>query len=178
MRKNLVMTITGNDRVGLVEEITKVVLDFGGNVDSSKMARLGGEFAMLMLVSVPATQFENLREGVRGLQDEGYKVVTRETERGASAKFSGWNSFEIQVNGADNEGLIHEITSHLAELGVSIETMDTGMEPAPMSGGMLFTMTAVILAPPHLDLDTLQDELEEVGDQLNIDTEVEPYEHD
>ena len=90
MNKNLVMTITGNDRVGIVEEITGLVLSFEGNIDTSKMARLGGEFAMLMLVSVPVARFDDFREAVRALRDKDYKVSTRETERGFSRRFAGW----------------------------------------------------------------------------------------
>ena len=172
MRKNLVVSVTGNDRVGIVEEVTGVVVEFGGNVDSSKMARLGGEFAMLMLVSVPAGKFDEFRENLRGLREKEYKITTRETKRGAAKRFAGWTSCEIEVRGADHEGIIHEIASHLADQGISIETMDTGMEPAPMSGGFLFTMSAVVVVPPTLDLDVVRDDLEEAGDQLNVDTKV------
>ena len=175
MRKNLVMTVTGNDKVGIVEEVTGFVLSVGGNVDSSKMARLAGEFAMLMLVSIPAERYEEFQQGVDGLRKRDYEIATRETKRGFSKRFTGWSSFEIQVRGADHEGIIHEITHHLAEEGISIETMDTGMEPAPMSGGFMFTMTAVVMAPPALDLETVREDLKYVGDQLNVDTKVSAY---
>lgn len=175
MRKNLVMTITGNDRVGLVEEVTRLILQYRGNVDSSRMARLGGEFAMLALVSMPADQFEPLREGMQALRNQGYEVTTRETERGYSKRYAGWLPYLITVNGADHEGIIHEITQHLAEHGVNIETMDTGMVPAPMSGTPLFTMTAVVVVPPTLSYQALREELEAAGDSLNVDTEVTPY---
>ena len=49
MRKNIVFTLTGSDKIGIVEEVTKVFLDHNGNVETSRMARLGGEFAILML---------------------------------------------------------------------------------------------------------------------------------
>ena len=177
MRKNLVVTVTGNDRVGIVEEVTGLVLGFGANVDSSKMARLGGEFAMLMLVSIPAGRFEEFRQNVRGLREKDYKITTSETKRGAANRFEGWTSYEIEVRGADHEGIIHEIASHLANQGISIETMDTGMEPAPMSGGFLFTMSAVVMAPPAIDVETVREELEEVGDELNVDTKVSLHEN-
>jgi len=176
MRKNLVVTITGNDRIGIVEETTGVVVDRGGNVDASKMARLGGEFAMLMLVSIPAEQFEGFQQDTLALSEKGYEVLVRETVRGFSKRFADWTSYQIEVRGADHEGIIHEITSHLAEQGVNIETMDTGMEPAPMSGGFLFTMTAIVMIPPTLDLDTMRDNLEDVGNQLNVDTQLLPCE--
>jgi glycine cleavage system transcriptional repressor len=175
MRKNLVLTVTGNDRVGIVKEVTRLILQYQGNVDSSRMARLGGEFAMLALVSMPAEQFEPLRKGLQGLRAEGYEVTTRETERGYSRRYVGWLPYLVTVNGADHEGIIHDITQHLADHGVNIETMDTGMVPAPMSGTMLFTMTAVVVAPPELSYYALREELEDVGNSLNVDTEVSPY---
>ena len=176
MRKYLVLTIAGNDRIGVVEEVTGVVLHFRGNVDASKMARLGGEFVMLMLISIPAGQFEGFKQGVHALGEKEYEISIRETKRDRSKQFAGWVSYEIQVKGADHEGIIHEITSHLADQGMSIETMDTGMEPAPMSGGILFTMTAVVMSPPELELKTVREDLEDVGDRLNVDTKILLYE--
>ncbi len=175
MKKNLVMTITGHDRVGLVDDITKLILEFDGNIESSRMARLGGEFAVLMLVSVPDKQFKGMRKNVRSLKNEGYKITTRETERGQSVKYTDWNAYQVEIRGADHEGIIHEITHHLAEQGINIDTMDTEVVSAPMSGTPLFTMAAIVYAPPHLVLDEWREELEEVGDALNVDTEVSSY---
>jgi len=175
MRKHLVLTLSGPDRVGLVEDITEVLLNYHGNVELSRMARLGGEFAILMLVSAPEDQFEPLREGVRALREEGYKVTTRPTERGYATRYSGWLPYRVKVTGADQEGIIHHIARHLAEKGINIETMDTGMFSAPMSGTPLFTMSAIVVAPPGLPFTEWRDDLEHVGDTLNVDTEVTPY---
>lgn len=175
MQKHLVMTLMGQDRVGIVDDVTKIVLQHGGNVDASRMARLGGEFAILMLVSLKEEQADALQTEMSKLREQGYELSIRPTERGYSQKFADWRSFDIKVKGADHEGIIHEITHHLAELGANIESIDTGMEPAPFGGTDLFTMSAVIVAPPELTTDALREELEVVGDQLNVDTEVLPH---
>ena len=175
MRKHLVFTLTGPDRVGLVEDITEVLLTYHSNVEVSRMARLGGEFAILMLVSIPEDQFEALREGVRELRDEGYKITTTPTERGYSARYGGWLPFRVKVTGADQEGIIHHIARHLAEKGINIETMDTGMFNAPMSGTPLFTMSAIVVVPPNLSYAEWREDLEDVGNRLMVDTEVTPY---
>ncbi len=175
MNKNLVLTVTGPDRIGLVEDITKRMITYDANIEASRMARLGGEFAILMMVSVPEQKFDALREAMRQLPDEGYKISTRETKRGVSTRYVGWNAYRVKVSGADHEGIIHDIAHHLAEQGINIETMDTDVIDAPMSGGSLFTMDAVVYAPPNLKLEVWRDELDEVGDKLNVDTEVSPY---
>lgn len=129
---------------------------------------------MLMLVSVPSHQFEGLREAVRRLREKDYKISTRETQRGFSKRFASWSTHEMRVEGADHEGIIHEITHHLAEQGIHIEEAETGMEPAPMSGGMLFTMNAVVMIPPSVDVEAIRDDLEDVGNQLNVTAKILP----
>jgi len=56
MAKDIVLTLTGRDRVGIVEEVTGVLLGLGANVGTSRMTRLGGEFAILSLVSLPSSR--------------------------------------------------------------------------------------------------------------------------
>ena len=76
-------------------------------------------------IDVTVRKFDTLREGVRAWREDGYKVTTRETKRGFAAKFAGWIPYQVKVNGADHEGIIHEITKYLADQGINIETMDT-----------------------------------------------------
>ena len=56
MRRHLVMTFVGPDQIGIVDRVTRMILEYDGNVEESRMTRLGGEFAMLLLISVPARQ--------------------------------------------------------------------------------------------------------------------------
>ena len=139
------------------------------------MARLGGEFAMLMLVSVSAEGLDQLSRGVLSLQDEGYTVTARETEQADPAKHAGWVPYQVEVTGADHEGIIHNVTHRLAERSINIESMDTGTVTASMSGTPLFTMTAVVLVPPDLTYRALQSDLQTVADDLNVDIDVSPY---
>lgn len=175
MSKHLIVTLSGPDRVGFVEGVTKLILEHGGNVEKSRMARLGGEFAALMLVSVEDAALSSMNEGVMTLRDEGYQVATRETTVGGDSRYAGWIPYTIEVNGADHEGIIHTITRYLADQGIDIETLNTGMVPAPMSGMPLFTMSAVVLAPAAISLSELRSSLSTLGDQLSVDTEVTPY---
>ena len=141
----------------------------------SRMARLGGEFAMLMLVSIPDTETERLSGKVENLSGEGFKVVLTETEWGVSARRKDWLPYQIEVRGANHEGIIHKIAEHLSQQGINIESIDTNVVPAPMSGAPLFTMDAIVVVPPELPKIKWQDALEEVADQLNVDIKVSVY---
>jgi len=171
MPKNIVLTITGRDKIGLVEQVTSRVVKHGGNVESSRMAHLGGEFAMLMLVSVSDQELKNLDQDLEGMRGEGYQVTFLQTEEDGK-KYAGWLPYEIEVTGADHEGIIHDVAQHLAAQGINIESMDTTSAPAPMSGTPLFTMKGVILVPPKLIFHVWSDALDEVGDKLNVNIKV------
>lgn len=172
MRSNIVLTLTGADRVGLVEEVTKVLLDLGCNIETSRMERLGGEFAMLVLVSVSPEQAAGLDAALAPLGERGHKLTISHT-RGADAETrAGWHSYRIEVDGADHEGIAHEIVSGLSRRGISIESMETSVSPAPISGAPLFAMKAVVVVPPELPEERWLAALDDAGRQSNVDVRV------
>ena len=172
MRTNIVFTLSGPDRIGIVESVTKMLLDHGGNVESSRMARLGGEFAMLMLVSFPGEQPASLDRDVESLISNGYKVTTSRTGQTDAEAHPGWLPYRIEVEGADHEGIIHEVSLYLSERGINIESMETGVDYAPVSATPLFTMTAIVAVPPALANQKWDSALLNAGEVLNVDIKV------
>jgi len=172
MRSNIVFTLTGTDRIGIVETVTKLLLSLGGNVETSRMARLGGEFAMLMLVAIESEQLASLEQGVAQLTAEGFKVTVTETGKAQAEPHTGWSPFRIEVVGADHEGIIHQVALYLSQRGITIESMETETAPAPLSGSPLFTMTAFVLVPPSLVGQGWEAALAEAGDRENVDITV------
>ncbi|HET6419481.1 MAG TPA: ACT domain-containing protein [Geobacteraceae bacterium] len=172
MRENIVFTLTGPDRVGIVETVTGMLLNRGGNVETSRMARLGGEFAILMLVSMPPDQLDGLSGDIEKLAAQGYKVTTGRTGRTYAEAHAGWLPYQIEVQGADHEGIIHEVSRYLSERGINIESMETETSHAPVSGAPLFSMTALVAVPSELCGKGWEIDLEEMGNQLNVDIKV------
>jgi glycine cleavage system transcriptional repressor len=176
MRTNIVFTLTGPDRIGIVESVTRMFLDQGGNVETSRMARLGGEFVMLMLVSLPEEKSAGLDRDMDALVARGYKVTTSRTEQKDAEMHFGWFPFKIEVEGADHEGIIHEVASYLSERGINIESMETGVGHAPVSATPLFTMSAIVAVPPALAGEKWEAALQDKGDLLNVDIRVSALE--
>ena len=171
MRKQLVLTASGHDRPGILEEFTKLILHHDGNIEASRMARLGGDFAMLMFVSAPEDRIEALREALGELHYAKFDVQTRLGEPTPGEESAG-SPCAITVLGADHLGIIHQIARYLKEQGINIETMNTEVMAAPMSGTPLFTMTAVVRVPPRLTRDDLREALEFIGEEVGVDTQV------
>lgn len=172
MSNTIVFTLTGPDRVGIVEDVTSVLLGLGANIETSRMERLGGEFAMLVLLALPAEKIADLDGALAHLTGGGYKVTTTPTDQGASAAYAGWLSYRVEVHGADHEGIIHDVAAGISQLGINIESMETGTSRAPVSGVTLFDMSARVLVPPGVaDTDWIT-ALDEAGQRANVDVEV------
>jgi glycine cleavage system regulatory protein len=67
--KNLIINAVGSDRTGIVSDMTKHVIDVGGNVGESKAARLGKYFSVMMVVSVPEEQVSKLNDQLDTMDD-------------------------------------------------------------------------------------------------------------
>jgi len=172
VRTNIVFTLTGTDRVGIVDEVTQLLLDCGGNIETSRMARLGGEFAILVLVSLPPERLGALEKAIARLIAEGYKVTTTRTRSNYADAHAGWLPYQVDLSGADHEGIIHEIAHTLSGCGITIESMDTGTGRAPNSGAPLFTMTALIAVPPDLSDRGWETTLAEAARRLDVEIAV------
>jgi glycine cleavage system transcriptional repressor len=172
MPNNFVLTLTGPDRIGIVDRLTKLLLDRGANVETSRMARLGGEFAILMLVSMPAEQSARLEHDLQTLVAEGYKVTTTQAAQSYAELHRGWLACCIEVAGGDHEGIIHQVAHYLSERGINIESVDSQTTPAPLSGAPLFTMTAQVVVPPDLAGTDWEGGLARLGSHLNLEVRV------
>ena len=168
----LVVTAVGQDRRGTVEMITDVVVKHFANIEESRMARLGGEFAVIMLLSLSDENLDLLTRDLNGLNEKGLTVISRQTDLSRTEKFQGFVPYEISVLGADHEGIVNSVARYLAAERINVEEMDTRVTNAPNTGTPLFSMTARVQAPPTLSLSELRTKLAEVGDQLDVDIEV------
>ena len=174
MRKQLVLTASGRDRVGIVEEMTEIILRYEGNIESSRMVRLGGDFAMLMFVTAAEEKIEDLRRALSEVHYSRYDIHTRLSEVSDPEETSAVPC-AITVLGADHMGIIHQVARYLSQQGINLETMTTEVQAAPMSGSPLFTMSAVVRVPPQLEVSDLREALEFIGDEMGVDTKVFPH---
>lgn len=170
MRTDIVLTLTGPDRLGIVEEATRVLLELGGNVETSRMARLGGEFAIVMLLALPEDRVGEIESAFSELVSQGYKLTTSRTEHAVERR--GWLPYRIEVSGADHEGIVHEIARGLSERGIQIESADTSTSPGAFGGAPLFSMSALVVVPPDLPDDWLAEVAKAAG-EANVDVSIQ-----
>lgn len=172
MQALLVMTVLGRDRAGLVESVADVVRRHGGNWLESRMARLGGQFAGILRVAVPAERRAALERALTALNQEGLTVVVHADEPphalGRVARFA-----ELEVVGQDRPGIVREIAHALAAAGVNVEELETHCRSAAMSGENIFHARFRIALPPEAHLEALRRHIEEVAADLIVDVALE-----
>ncbi len=167
MQTSLVLTIIGPDRTGLVESVARTVAEHGGNWLESRMCRLGGEFAGILRIEIPAEKKPALLAAAQKLQSDGLQIVIR-SDQPASTTASGKQT-RIEIVGADRPGIVREITAALARAGVNVEEFSSEVVSAPMSGETLFKAEARLHMPEKCDLAALKKDLEKIAADLLVD---------
>jgi len=159
------MTIIGPDRTGLVESVARVVAEHGGNWLESRMCRLGGEFAGILRVELPADSKQPLLDALKKIS--GLTVVVQ-SDTVAAAAIPG-RAVKLEVLGHDRPGIVREITSALARAGVNVEEFSSEVASAPMSGENLFKAGARLQLPAGCNLAALRIELEKIAADLLVE---------
>ncbi len=163
---DLVLTLLGPDRPGLVEAIAEPIAQHGGNWLESRMAHLAGKFAGILRIEVPAGQEAALVAALRGLEGTGLKLTI---DAGPSAAgLPGARPFVLDLVGLDRPGIVREISHALAEHGVNIEELTTDRTAAPMSGELLFRSRARVSVPAGADPGRLRERLERLAGDLMV----------
>jgi glycine cleavage system regulatory protein len=163
----LVLSILGEDRAGLVSTVSACVEEHGGSWEQSELARLAGVFAGIVLVAVPEGSVAALEADLAALQD--LRVDVRRTQHPAPDSAA---RVALHLLGTDRPGIVAEISRAVASFGVGIDSMATEVRDAPMAGGTLFEVRAVLSAAAGTDLAAMQSALETIADELMVDLEL------
>ncbi|KAF6003950.1 hypothetical protein F1559_004308 [Cyanidiococcus yangmingshanensis] len=131
-----VVTLNGADRRGIVHRFTAEVANHGGNFEESRMVRLGGEFVVMSLLTIPESRVHELRDAVqRAFPD--YAVTCRETREEPVVE-KDVRTLLVSVEGPDQRGIIRSLTEALVPFQAHIESMETETVSAPFAGWPLF----------------------------------------
>ncbi len=146
---NLVLTLIGPDRPGIVDALSDVVSTHGGNWLESRMAQLGGKFAGVLLLEVADDRAAALEEALNGLESRGLHLVV---ERSGPLTPIRLRPIEIELVGQDRPGLVREIANVLAAQGINVEELSTDRPTAAMSGSAMFKAHIRASVPEDVDV--------------------------
>lgn len=172
MSHELVVTAVGPDRPGLASEFSGHIQSAGANLADSRMVNLRGQFAVLALVEGPSEVLEALKVRLRGAAPAMGLAV----DFAAAPKSNPRQGvpFRLKTYSMDQPGIVHRITSYLREQAINVEELVTRLESAPFMGTPVFTMEILMLVPPATSVKALRRALEDLGDTLNCDVDLDP----
>lgn len=163
---DLVITLIGTDRPGLVEAIAATVAEHGGNWLEGRMAHLAGRFAGVLRIAVAPEKTHALSTALARMESGGLRVVV---ETGTPIRREGERAMEVELLGLDRPGLVREVSSLLAARQINVEELATDVFSAPMTGESMFRARARVNLPQGIDADELRDSLERLAQDLMVE---------
>lgn len=173
MNNQILITAVGEDRPGIVAQLTAMVAEHGGNLEVSRMAVLGGDFAIICLVTAAEQKLAELEASLKGLTKEGMHVFCKRTKGVAAERFTNHNFYNIVLSGADHEGIVHSVAAQLRDLQINFQSVETDITHAPVTGSPLFTLHAKIAVPQTISFEALSAKLAKIADDEAVDIELE-----
>jgi len=169
----LVITAIGKDRPGIVDELTKAILDSGSNIEDSRMTVLGGEFAILLLVSGKWNALAKFEDGIAVLQKRLQLTIaaTRTEETKSNQKVM---AYSVEVLSIDQPGIVHELANFFSSREINIRELNTIRYAAAHTGTPMFSLTMTVNIPADVRIANLRDDFLEYCDNLNMDAVLEP----
>lgn len=168
----LVITAVGPDRPGIASDFTGHVRGAGANLADSRMMNLRGHFALIVLVEGSPEILEGLKSRLRKSASE--LGLTFDFSAAPKAEGVKGVPFRLKTYSMDQPGIVHEVTTFLREQNINIEQLETSLESAPFMGTPVFTMRLLMLVPSATNVKALRRALEELGDTLNCDIDLDP----
>ena len=169
---SLIISAVGSDRPGIVSELSGTITSHGGNIEKSRMTRLGSDFTIIMLVTVDPKWEESLVVALQTIQE--LSIATKGTEAntviaGENCKDTAGENCQISLSGADNEGIVKVLSKYLAGKSINILEMETHISNAPVTGAPLFNLLAITTIPVNTDLAEIQSDLTLIAQKLGVE---------
>lgn len=135
------LTLVGEDRPGIVANITKVLFEGGGNLGEATMARLGGNFSIMLMVQyngaidmlqklvAPAAKQLGLHLHVDAIEGHLHQHLIPDVR--------------ITVYGADRAGIVAQVTGVLVEAGFNILDLQSDVGGSASKPVYIMTMEGI-----------------------------------
>jgi glycine cleavage system transcriptional repressor len=171
--KHLVISALGKDRPSIVNILSKAALDSGCNITNSRMAVLGGEFAVILMVNGTEEAVAAMQRRLPALEEElQLTIIAKLTAPRAVEQY--WKPYRVEVVAMDHPGIVHPITQFFSAQKINIEELETETYAAPHTGATMFSLLMTVAVPASVPISELRKTFLEFCDELNVDATFEP----
>ena len=168
---DIAVTVIGQDRPGIIADVTEILAQLGLNLTDSTMTRLRGHFAMTLFCSGPPEvgEVEKALEPVT--EDRTLVVTVRRVADDVGPEAPGRHHV-LTVHGADRLGIVATLTRVVAEAGGNITDLSTRL------AGDLYVVVAELDLPSTVDGSTIAGALRQAAQTLGVEATLRPAEAD
>jgi glycine cleavage system transcriptional repressor len=172
------VAVVGRDQPGIAAALAQALLAARANIEDSRMTILGGQFAVMMLVSLPEdADVNSLQTDLEAVRDRlGLETaVLREIDDSAAATRPE-PTHVLTVYGADHPGIVAAVCETLAARNVNIDDLATrvvGAEENPV-----YTLICELTLPQTLDSHTLTTDLDGVAESQGVEVVLRELDQD
>jgi len=167
-----VLTAVGPDRPGLVEEVSELVFACGGSIEDSRMAILGGEFAVIMLLSGPPGAIDPTRNIGSQIEGQlGLRCLLKDTSPAHPP--ADYLLYRIDVTGVDRPGIVHAIAGIFADRNINVASLESRLTYAPFSATPMFVLEAELQVPSTTVLAEFRQDIAATCEEENLDFHLE-----
>jgi glycine cleavage system transcriptional repressor len=168
----LVLSSLGPDRPGLVADVTHFLTERGANIEDSRMAVLGAEFGVQVLVSGTAAAIERIVAEAGKLEKLGLGVLVHRTKSPEEHRRASVVPYVVTAEALDHEGIVRAVALAISNMGINIVSLETTAYNAPVTGSPLFRLEAVIDVPQGVSGVDLRRAMDDVARAENLDIDV------
>jgi glycine cleavage system transcriptional repressor len=173
---HVAVTAVGADRPGIAAAVAKVLFEHGGNIEDSRMAILGGHFAMMLIVALPDGADASALEKALGPPAKALDLIVavRPVADAASEQARG-TTYVVTVYGADKPGIVYRVTETLASHRVNVTDLATRVVPGDQP---VYVMILEATIPAGADAAAVEAELKALSAELSVDLSIHPLEEE
>jgi|SRR5688572_4601687 len=171
--QGVVLTAVGPDRPGIVNALAALLHQVGANIEDTRMAKLGGEFAVLMLVTGDERVLSEVMSKRERIEAELAVRCTLEKTSKPTPTGDGL-PYRLEVSGFDRPGIVQSVSTVLARLDINVASLSSRVVHAPLSGTPMFLLDLDLEVPRKVSLPALRRDVAEACERENLDFSLEP----
>jgi glycine cleavage system transcriptional repressor len=166
------LTIIGRDRPGIVSQVTEILYRIGCNIADSTCTILGGQFAMILILSHPEYHDrESFGEAFAPLEETGLSVFLRTLKPGGEIHCIDRGEIcMISVYGADKPGIVYRVAKELGDRRVNITDLNTKLVGSAARPVYVMMIEAVL--PEGTTVEEIDGMVGALKEELQVDISV------
>lgn len=173
MDTHLVISAIGHNRPGLIDELSRAILDCGCNIGDSRMAVLGSELAIMMALSGHWNAIAKLEGQLAKLEESlDIRIISKRSDPRAGTE--NLIPYGIEVVSIDHPGIVYEVANFFSRRGINVEDLYTSCYPAPHTGASMFALHMTIGIPSDAAIASVRGDFMDFCDDLNLDAMMAP----